>query len=374
MENNTPAIKYREGQEFLFNTSFRGIPFAMLLATVLAAYVYYNEGPKKVVIIWVTALFVLTCIRMIYFKVVINKRLLHTSASLHLKIFFYLTLLAGLIWSSIYFISIPYVEEKHQYVILLFMGAATAASTISLSIHFPSLFAFAAAILMPAMFYNLSFWNIDHSLLAAMLGLYLVGIAVIAVTNQKLLQNVFFLTKQIEVLSITDELTGLYNRRYFTKMIREEYNRAKRNQQSFAFISIDVDNFKSINDNFGHTIGDKFLMYTAAYLRNYLRRANDMIFRLGGDEFAVLIINATEESTQQTCNEIKSQFIKNPNFDYDFQDNNYQRVLGQVSLSVGVVYVSYESPFSIEQIIEKADQMLYKAKNEGKNKVIYTKC
>ena len=95
--------------------------------------------------------------------------------------------------------------------------------------------------------------------------------------------------KRAEKLSITDELSSLFNRRHFNNLFPQELARAEREQKSIALILIDVDYFKPYNDNYGHQQGDKVLQDVAKVLQNSLRRAGDFAFRIGGEEFCVVI-------------------------------------------------------------------------------------
>ena len=381
MNDHKAAIQYTEGQQLLFDNSYRSIPFNVTQAALLAIYLYYNLGPKEHILIWVAGICIISCIRMIHCKIVKKSISFTGSINFHLKIFLCLTWLTSLIWTSVYFISIPYVQMEQQYIIILVFGGMTAGSTISLAVYFPAFLAYTQSIFLPVIIYNYCGWDVNHAILATMCLFFLLAITIVAQANQSLLKNMFLLTEQnkilsdkFEMLSITDSLTGLYNRRHFTKVIQEEFNRSKRNQQSFSLISIDVDNFKLINDGFGHPFGDKFITYTANYLKHYLRRANDIIFRLGGDEFTAILLNTNEEETKQICNIIKNQFVKTPKFDYEPQDIDHQKLLAQVSMSIGIVYIPYDSTTTIDQIIEIADNMLYQSKNEGKNQIKYINC
>jgi diguanylate cyclase (GGDEF)-like protein len=346
----------------------------MALATLLAIYLYNNNVPIGLLIIWLSAMIFVCSGRIIYCKLLLSKEPFLTSVDFHLKVFFSLVLISGMLWASIYFSSIPYTTDQQKDVIMLFFGGMTAASTTNLSVFLPALLVYVSSIFVPIIIYNYSFLDSYHSILATTFLLYLLALAAIAKTNQGLLKSVFFLTEQVKILSITDELSGLYNRRHFTKMIHDEYNRAKRNQQSFALISIDIDNFKLINDSLGHPFGDTLIIYTANYLKYYMRRANDLIFRMGGDEFVALLINASAEKTNQICNEIKTQFLKTPEFYYENIDSHNKNILAQVSISIGAVYVPYDATRNIEQIIEQADQLLYESKNNGKNQIRFAKC
>lgn len=380
MEYYKPAIEYKEGQTLLFDGSYRAIPFNITMATLLAIYLSYNGGPNSLILVWLVGMVIISSIRMIHCKLVIKKQLLDTSYNVSLKLFLILTMITGFVWAWIYFISIPYVDAQQQYVVLLVFGGMSAGATTSLAVYSTAFFVYIMSIFVPVILYNYSTWEFNPAILATMFAFFLLAITIIAKSQQRLLTKIFFLTEEnkalmnkFEMLSITDALTGLYNRRHFTKAMQEEHNRAKRNQQSLVLVSIDIDNFKLINDNFGHPFGDKFLIYVAYYLKHYLRRANDIVFRLGGDEFSALLINTTEESAKDICEQIRSQFIKNPVFDYEPQDSEHKIILDKISLSMGVVYVPHDSNATIEEVLDKVDKLLYQAKHHGKNEIEYSK-
>lgn len=377
-EDYSLAKQFKEGQEFLFEGAYRSIIFNVVITILLALYLVYHECPLKPLVVWLTAISIVSCIRIFHCKFVIKHDCLSNFANFHLYLFTFLTLLTGVLWTSIYFIALPYIDEPQQYVIILAFGGMSAGAAASLAVYFPAFMAYVLAIFMPVIIYNYAVFDMVHIILASMFLMFLIVITISAKAHQMLLYKIFSLTEQniilserFEMLAITDSLTGLYNRRYFTDISESEYNRAKQNYQSFVLVSIDIDNFKLINDNFGHPFGDKFLIYTAAYLKSFMRRANDLIFRLGGDEFAMLLVNVTEEKTRDICNEIKNKYLSNPKFEYEPQDQEHQIILKQVSLSMGVVYVEYGSTAKIDQIIEKADELLYHAKKEGKNNINY---
>jgi diguanylate cyclase (GGDEF)-like protein len=373
-------IEYQEGRRVLFDSSYRAIPFNMVLAGFISLSLYFNKAPLEIVACWLAIILVINTVRMAHCRYVVSKGLMGDDFNFHLRVFVFLTALAGLAWSCIYFASIPYVNELQRYLILLVCGGLISGSAATLAIYFPSFLAFMLTTFLPVVVYNYYLWRFDSLVFAGMLTFFLVAISVIAKSHQILFKKLFFLTEQnknlkeqFEILSITDQLTRLYNRRYFMKIIQSEYNRAKRNKQSFALVSLDVDNFKLINDNLGHPFGDNFLVYIASYLKSYLQRANDIIFRVGGDEFSVLLLNTTEEITRQIFDKIKAEFLIQPKFDYNPQDVVHQKVLEQVSLSFGVAFVDKDAYMNIGQIIEQADWDLYQSKHEAKNRIGRTK-
>ena len=111
--------------------------------------------------------------------------------------------------------------------------------------------------------------------------------------------------KRIEEISIHDELTNLYNRRHFNKVLPDELNRAKRDKKLLSYMMIDVDNFKLYNDTYGHQEGDNVLFEIANVLNNYCKRAGDFAFRLGGEEFGILFSELTKEESKTYANAIR---------------------------------------------------------------------
>ena len=167
--------------------------------------------------------------------------------------------------------------------------------------------------------------------------------------------------QQIKKISNNDALTNLYNRRYFDKKIKIELNRAKRNGYPLSLLIIDIDNFKIINDQYGHLAGDEFLEKFAAFLKQKFRRATDTVFRYGGDEFAAILANMPYNESILFCEELKETFKK--------EINQYS----EISLSIGMVSIPSDVEISIDSALSTADNLLYKAKNKGKDLVMTKK-
>lgn len=170
--------------------------------------------------------------------------------------------------------------------------------------------------------------------------------------------------KIVEELLITDALTGLYNRRHFNHMIEVELKRAKTEKIEFAFIIMDIDNFKKYNDNYGHQLGDSALKSVAKIFQNSLSCNRGYPFRLGGEEFGIILnpLNKQDslESVQYICNEIFKAGIE-----HKF-NNNY----GFITASFGLCYIQNVTTDITSDLIYKiADEALYLAKNNGRNRV-----
>lgn len=160
---------------------------------------------------------------------------------------------------------------------------------------------------------------------------------------------------EYEQLSVTDPLTGLLNRRYLEERIAEEIVRSKRHRFSLSLMMLDVDEFKSYNDRFGHLAGDAALRTVGDILKENLRGA-DVAARYGGEEFAILLPQTAAEEAGQIAERIRKQIEK-----AEFSGR-------QVTISVGIASLSKEVD-SPRDLISAADVALYAAKNRGRNNV-----
>jgi len=165
---------------------------------------------------------------------------------------------------------------------------------------------------------------------------------------------------QFQVMSITDPLTGLHNRRYLEARLTEELSRSKRYDYPLSFMMIDIDDFKLYNDQNGHQAGDRALEITAQCLRSALRKV-DVASRYGGEEFSILLPQTTLEEAGVIADRIRRKINSTP-----FEHGKSQP-LGAVTVSIGL---SAFSPAldSSEAIVRAADRALYHAKRHGKNR------
>lgn len=162
-----------------------------------------------------------------------------------------------------------------------------------------------------------------------------------------------YLEEELYRLSITDPLTGAYNRRYFLEMLEREIERKQRTGHSFALIMLDLDHFKSINDRFGHAAGDRVLKSLVTAFKERLRKT-DCLARWGGEEFVILLPDTTAAGAASLAEELRHRLsqMEIPG-------------VGHVTASFGVT--GYCSGDTVETIIQRVDSMLYRAKENGRN-------
>ncbi len=178
----------------------------------------------------------------------------------------------------------------------------------------------------------------------------IVNQAVVSIENARLY-------KEIKFLSITDSLTGLFNRRYFEERLKMEINRAERYKRFLCLIMLDIDNFKKYNDTHGHLKGDVVLKKVAQILRNNSRKV-DIISRYGGEEFVIVLpetnMAEAKEVAEKIRRAVKESFLEEVSFK-------------EISISGGIA--SFQHKLSMDELIKRADDSLYRAKREGKNKI-----
>lgn len=167
--------------------------------------------------------------------------------------------------------------------------------------------------------------------------------------------------KKLEALTIEDDLTKIYNRRYFNKVIDIEIRRVKRENSRIGLLCLDIDHFKKYNDSFGHPKGDELLIKIAKTLKSSLLRASDYLFRMGGEEFCILFSGLNESESIEFTKEIlkKIELL-----------NEYHKDETKVTVSAGLVVKTAENIKDETELYKQADDALYEAKRTGRNKFI----
>lgn len=173
------------------------------------------------------------------------------------------------------------------------------------------------------------------------------------------------LNEELINLSITDALTGLYNRRHFDEIFESELNRAKRNKHNIGLILLDIDHFKKLNDTYGHVKGDKALKGVASAIKKVTKRSSEFAFRVGGEEFCILTTNENIDEmltlADRLTQEIRGLKIENKNSDAsEF-----------LTVSGGIVSLLPNVEDTKDNIYKLADDRLYKVKESGRNKFCF---
>ena len=172
-------------------------------------------------------------------------------------------------------------------------------------------------------------------------------------TEYKMLQS------RLEVLANTDALTGLPNRQAFMDKAKKEFSRSNRYSRPLSMVMIDIDHFKSVNDQYGHATGDHVLTNVGHILSDGLRDS-DVLARIGGEEFVLLLPDTPEANTEYVAERMRKQLANTA--------IKYKDLELTITASFGVAAISPEDE-TLEQMLARADLAMYEAKNSGRNRV-----
>jgi diguanylate cyclase (GGDEF)-like protein len=177
--------------------------------------------------------------------------------------------------------------------------------------------------------------------------------------DERKLKEMRKLKDRFERASLTDLLAGLYNRRGFEEKLREEIKRARGSEEAFTMILFDLDDFKRVNDEHGHRIGDESLRIVAEALRSSARQT-DVLARYGGEEFTALLPNTSPRGAQTFFNRTR-----------DAVANRSEQQLGfGLKISAGAANFPADADNS-ESLLKKADSAMYQAKHQGKDQFVH---
>ena len=174
------------------------------------------------------------------------------------------------------------------------------------------------------------------------------------------------LHREMEKLSITDQLTGLYNRRHFYTIFPLELRKNIRLEQPLYIGLLDVDFFKRYNDTYGHPEGDQVLRRMASVMNDVFQRAGDYCFRIGGEEFCFLFSEIDAKKAVDSANRLR---LAIRNLGIDHQGNAPH---GVVTVSIGLIQIPANPDCVLEEVMTKVDEALYRAKKKGRNQCVFT--
>lgn len=174
------------------------------------------------------------------------------------------------------------------------------------------------------------------------------------------LKDIIRENRELKELSITDNLTGLYNSRHFRERLDVELNRVRRTERPCSLIMMDLDHFKPVNDQYGHQAGDELLRVIAEILKNTIR-AVDVPVRYGGDELALILPDTGTSDAYKMAERIRSQIEDDP-----------RTARYGVTASFGLATNRYGDMEEASGLVERADQALYQSKREGGNRIRFS--
>ncbi len=182
----------------------------------------------------------------------------------------------------------------------------------------------------------------------------------IHITLKRTYESLLSSTEALYQMSIIDPLTGAYNRRHMNEVLKIEYSRALRNGSTLSVVIFDIDNFKNINDTYGHTVGDRILCELVSRIKN-VKRDYDQIFRFGGDEFLVMMPETRSDGIKSFYERVRETIQKSP-----VKDGN---IVMNFTISAGATFFPSKKTRTLEELIKNADDALYNSKKSGKNQL-----
>lgn len=172
--------------------------------------------------------------------------------------------------------------------------------------------------------------------------------------------ELYNLKESYEKMASSDHLTGLNNRRMFEDFASKEFSRSERHSTPLAIISIDIDYFKNVNDNYGHSVGDEVLVAVAKNLTSLVRE-HDIVARIGGEEFSILLPNTTLDDAKKLAERIRVYQLQ-----HGIRGNWEDEI--RITLSIGVAQ-RLDSHVEFDDLFNYVDKALYQAKRDGRNRI-----
>tara|TARA_R110001592_G_scaffold295594_2_gene565680 strand:- start:26365 stop:27564 length:1200 start_codon:yes stop_codon:yes gene_type:complete len=366
---------------------------AHLIGMIATVLLFWQYLPLSITLLWAAAFTILLLLRSLQMSNALVERLYQTRPR---RVYWQLiigTAVTGAIWSAIYIYAATRVPITVQYMLLLIIVMITAFS-VGYSVVIREYFiVYVFASLWPIAWWSLvHYWDQSYNLLIGLLMLAFCALLV-SVSDQvyKSFRNMIALNweretmaqelgdlttslrdrnrqlrdarRQLTDLANVDELTGLGNRRLINKVLRDEINRARRSSTNLAVILLDVDYFKNYNDNYGHPAGDAVLKRLADLMQRATSRAGEIVGRYGGEEFILVLPGATVQSAVRTAERLKD-LVNSEGIAHEKSN-----IGGIITVSQGVVSMMPGTELTAADIIKRADNALYKAKHEGRNRI-----
>ena len=366
---------------------------AHLIGVIATIILFWQYLPLSVILLWAAAFTILLLLRSLQMSNALVERLYQTRPR---RVYWQLIIgaaITGAVWSAIYIYAATRVPITMQYMFLLVIVMITAFS-MGYSVVIREYFiVYVFASLWPIAWWSLvHYWEQSYNLLIGLLMLAFCALLV-SVSDRvyKSFRNMISLNweretmaqelgdlttslrdrnrqlrdarRQLTDLANVDELTGLGNRRLINKVLQDEINRARRSSASLAVILLDVDYFKNYNDNYGHPAGDVVLKRLADLMQRATSRAGEMVGRYGGEEFILVLPGASVQSAVRTAERLKD-LVNSEGIAHE-----KSQIGGIITVSQGVVSMMPDAELTPGDIIKRADDALYKAKHEGRNRI-----
>jgi len=374
-----------ERVRLLYDYASSAIPFNGFLAVVASLYLFSQISFIQLTLFF-SSILIITLLRYISAKKIIQAANWAQDYKKYLNVFIVGCLLQGFLWAFWYLILLKYLTIPGQFFMLLLLSGLASGSMSTMSCVSSAFYAYILPLLVLPTLWYYSHMDFQSLPIAVILTLYIAGISLSQMRTYRFIRDGIKLkfknealindlklsnselersNKYVKEISLTDELTQLANRRYFMSVLQREWFRNQRTSTQLAIIMIDIDYFKNYNDILGHQAGDLCLKKIAKVIKDNIKRSGDLAARYGGEEFICILPNTDIQGAATVAAYIQqstlSKKIQHPNSlcsDY-------------VTLSIGIASIIPSNESNPDKLIAEADKMLYKAKIQGRNRVVY---
>jgi len=345
---------------------------AMLIVSSAYFGIFIKFVPLSVLIVWFVFQILLAMYR--FYNAITFKKYLaqkaHEKLAKHETYFMLSNVFQAFMWTVSAILSITYAPQPYELVSLIMAIGIITAAALSMSSLYKAYLVFFFSMIIPQIIIMIYYGEHQHIALLVLIFIYIPATLLLsraisrAIYNSRLssIEAHDELEKsvgELHRLSIMDNLTNIYNRRYFFEISKKLIATASREHNPVSLLMLDIDLFKQVNDNYGHQAGDFILVGLVKELETIMRKG-DVFARIGGEEFTVLLNNTSLKGAQVIAEKIR-RTIENKVF-------SYNQTPIDITISIGVSELSTGNT-CIEDLYKQADKQLYIAKNNGRNRV-----
>lgn len=350
-------------------------------AGALFVWIFWGVGDQRMLLGWLTCLVLVSAVRAVVYIAFLRRppdAAVQRWGDVNIALIF----LQGVVWGAAWLIFMPEADPFYHAFIAMFVMGLSGAGAIGYTSHLAALLAFFVPVVAPGAIGLFVIGGEFDTALGLALVLYTVVLmrALLPVNKSMVDAIESNLNLELEIerrkkvedklrqISLQDGLTGLSNRRHFDQVLEDELRRAVRAAYPVSLIMLDIDNFKAFNDTYGHVEGDACLQRISRVLQQAINRPGDLAARYGGEEFAVILSNTEAINAYIIAEAIRDNVtaLKIPHEGSEIADFKF------VTISAGVASVIPERGSTTPDIVDQADRALYKAKADGKNRVMVT--
>lgn len=344
----------------------------------------WSQVDVKLLLAWFAILVAFTVVRLMHVRLVLSSDAVSQNVRTTKRIFIVSAFLSGAIWGAGFMVFGWQTDDSYRLLYLLVLGGMASGAVSPMAGSRSVYAAYLLPILSPAILLLFLQGNAVGYASGAMILMFMLMLLIthhaashslterlrLGFENESLIDELSSTNRQLlaaeeelRIISLTDALTGLANRRYFNQIFEREWARAQRSEQPISCLMIDIDLFKNYNDHYGHQRGDICLQAVAHALKRAVRRQLDMIARYGGEEFVAILPDTTVEGATLLARQMMDN-VREADIDH------IKTAEGKVTISIGVATFTSTDMKKMDDLLKAADDALYEAKSEGRNRMV----